>query len=111
MQIHGIQITLINKTISSYDTYNQPVFALTAEIVDDVLVGEPTTQEIQDNLNLYGKYMAYMLGIPKGDTHEWTDSDVIIFGERYHTFGPLIQGIEANVPTRWHKKIGVFKYE
>ena len=52
-----------------------------------------------------------MLGIPKGDEHAWEDAEVEFFGRRWRTFGILIRGIEANVPTPWHHKIRVAAYE
>ena len=51
--------------------------------------------------------LEYMLGIPKGDTHNWEDTIVEFWGGRYRTFGMTIQGIEANIPTPWHKKVRV----
>ena len=76
-----------------------------------MLVGEPTTDDITSSISLYGKRIQYMLGLPKGDAHVWTDTEVEIFGETYRTFGDMIQGIEANVPTPWHKKVRVERCE
>ena len=61
--------------------------------------------------NLYGKSIEFWLGIPKGDTNTWEDSVVEFFGKKYRTFGNVVQGIEENVPTPWHKKIRVERYE
>lgn len=51
-----------------------------------------------------------MLGIPKGDLHHWEDSTVEFFGQKYKTFGFTIEGIEANIPLAWHKKVRVERY-
>ena len=52
-----------------------------------------------------------MLGLPKGDSHVWEDTEVEFFGKKFKTFGSTIEGIEANIPTPWHKKVRVAKYE
>lgn len=107
----GITVKLWERTQTGTDAFNDPVYALTSANVDNVLVGQPTTEEITSSTDLYGKKIEYMLGIPKGDTHDWTDTAVEFFGRTYRTFGDVIEGIEANVPTPWHKKVRVCRYE
>ena len=103
----GATVTLYVRTQIGVDSFNCPIYAQTPEPVDNVLIGQPTTEEIDSTLSLYGKRIEYMLGIPKGDMHEWEDTVVEFWGKRYRTFGATIQGIEANVPTPWHKKVRV----
>ena len=107
----GITVKLWERTQTGTDAFNDPVYALTSTNVDNVLVGQPTTEEVTSSTDLYGKKIEYMLGIPKGDTHDWTDTAVEFFGRTYRTFGDVIEGIEANVPTPWHKKVRVCRYE
>jgi hypothetical protein len=106
----GTTIQLVVKTQSGTDPFGAPIY--TEELVDvpDVLVGSPTTDDITDSLNLYGKKIEYMLGIPKGDTHNWTDAEVIIWGNRYRTFGYPITGEQANIPLRWGQNVRVERY-
>jgi len=111
MNISGMTINLLTKRQISTDAFNQPVYAYTIEEVDDVLVGQPTPQERADELNLSGRMIEFTLGIPKGDTHNWEDQIVEFFGHKFRTFGIPEQGIEANVPTRWHKKVKCERYE
>lgn len=68
--------------------------ANSTETVDNVLIGEPNAG-------------GYTLGIPKGDTHDWTDRKIGFFGEVWRTVGTPVQGIEANIPLCWHKKVRV----
>ena len=75
-----------------------------------MLIGEPTTVDITSSIDLYGKKVEYMLGLPKGDAHVWTDAKVTFFGQTFRTFGDVIQGIEENIPTPWHKKVRVERY-
>jgi hypothetical protein len=103
----GASVKLHVKTLSGYDTLNDPVYADTSVTVDNVLIGQPSTEDITDSIQLYGKKIEYMLGIPKGDTHIWTDTEVEFFGKKFRTFGDTIEGIEANIPTPWHKKVRV----
>ena len=94
-----------------FDAMNNPVYVDSVVTVKNVLVGQPATDDVTQSVDLYGKKIEYMLGIPKGDTHNWEDTEVEFFGNTYRTFGSTIQGIEANIPTPWHKKVRVCKYE
>lgn len=106
----GVAVVLYERTQTGTDAFNDPVYALTPVTVQNVLVGQPTTDEITSSIDLYGKKIEYMLGIPKGDTHDWENTTVEIFGQTFQTFGATIQGIEANIPTPWHKKVRVCRY-
>ena len=88
-----------------------PIYEEIPENIDNVLVGSPTSQEIVDANNLYGKKAVYTLGIPKGDTHDWEDVKVSFFGNDYKTFGIPLEGIEDLIPLQWNKKIMVAHYE
>lgn len=107
----GTAVVLYERTQTGTDAFNDPVWALVPVTVQNVLVGQPTTDEITSSIDLYGKKIEYMLGIPKGDAHDWEDTTVEIFGRPFQTFGATIQGIEANIPTPWHKKVRVCRYE
>lgn len=108
--MRGITVTLYNRTSDSTDEFNRPIYTETAIAVDNVLVGQPTTDEITDTLNLTGKKLAYVLAIPKGDTHTWTDRTVEFFGEKFRTIGEPTMGIEHLIPLSWNKKVRVERY-
>ena len=108
--LHGITIQLYERTETGKDAFNRPVYTETAVNVDNVLIGEPSTQEIVDTLNLTGKKLAYTLAIPKGDTHDWTDVSVSFWGEKFRTIGEPTQGIETMIPLDWNKKVRVERY-
>lgn len=108
--MRGITVTLYNRTSDSTDEFNRPIYTETAIAVDNVLVGQPTTDEITDTLNLTGKHLAYVLAIPKGDTHTWTDRTVEFFGEKFRTIGEPTMGIEHLIPLSWNKKVRVERY-
>lgn len=107
----GESIVLYNKVQVGADDFGRPIYEETAETVDNVLIGEPSSEDIINELNLSGKRLAYTLAIPKGDEHEWRDRAVEFWGERFHTFGRPTQGIEHLIPLAWNKKVKVEAYE
>ena len=110
MRINGITVNLFNIIRGEVDDFNRPIERLSDPIpVDDVLVGYPSPEEINNTLTLYGKQVTYTLAIPKGDTHTW-EGKVEIWGELYNIITAPTQGIESNIPLRWNKKVLVEKY-
>lgn len=107
----GITITLWDKQKTGVDGFDKAVYQEAQIQVDNVLIGEPSSEDITDTFNATGKRLAYTLGIPKGDTHTWTDRKVSFFGKTFHTFGEVTEGIEDLIPLSWNKKIKVEKYE
>lgn len=109
--MRGITITLHAKTQTGVDSFGAPVYEDTDTTVDNVLVGEPSGEEQVEELQLHGRRLAYVLAIPKGDDHEWYNNDVTFFGERFHVYAPVTQGIDSLVPTAWNKKVKVERYD
>ena len=103
-------VQLVVKTQDGTDPFGAPIE--TEEIVDvpGCLVGQPSTDEISQTLEMYGKQIAYVVGIPKGDTHTWVDTDVIIWGERFKTIGFPQTGIQENIPISWGQNVKVERY-
>lgn len=111
--IKGITVTLIKNTMTGTDILNQPIYKATEITVDNILVGEPTTEEIANSMSLYGKQVHYRLAIPKGDENDWIDTEVILpapFEGKYRTIGYPTAGIEANIPLLWNKKVMIERY-
>ena len=106
----GTTVQLAVETVTGYDPFGNPITEEEFVDVPDVLVGQPTSDDIVTTTQLYGKRIEYMLGIPKGDTHDWLDKKVIIWGQTYKTFGYPITGEQANIPLRWGQNIKVEKY-
>ena len=109
-RIKGITVTLIEKTKIGQDPFGAPIYQENFLPISNVLIGEPDTQAITDELNLTGKKIAYVLAIPKEDEHEWEDTFVEFFGERFRTIGKTMQGIEENIKLPWTKKVKVERY-
>ena len=109
--MQGIDIILYDKQKTGEDAFGKPTYTETPVTVENVLVGEPTSDEVTDALNLYGKHVAYTLAIPKGDTNTWTGRTVEFFGERFRVIGHPTQGIDHLIPLAWNKKVRVEHYE
>ena len=110
-RIKGVPVTLYEKTLTGYDEANRPVYTETPVTVENVLIGEPSTEDVTSEYNLSGKRIAYVLGIPKGDTHEWADHTVEFWGQKFRAVGVPTQGIDAMIPLDWNKKVKVEAYE
>lgn len=108
--MRGVTIILYDKVQIGIDDFNRPVYQDVPRNIENVLIGEPTTDQVIDELNLSGKRLAYTLAIPKGDNHEWTDRKVEFFGEVFRTFGRPTQGIDHLIPLDWNKKVKVERY-
>lgn len=109
--MRGVTITLYDKVQTGVDGFGRPVYEDIAVTVDNVLIGEPSSEDVIDTLNLTGKHLAYTLAIPKGDTHTWADRKVEFFGEVFRTIGEPTQGIDHLIPLSWNKKVKVERYE
>lgn len=108
--IKGTDIQIVIKTTTENDELGNPIYTETLETVSNVLVGQPSTDDVAETIQLYGKHIAYVLGIPKGDTHNWVDADVIVFGERFHTIGYPMTGIQDNIPLNWGQNVRIERY-
>ena len=106
----GMTVQLVVNTVTGYDPFGNPIEKEELVDVADVLVGQPTTDDVANTIQLYGKKIAYVLGIPKGDTHNWTDTTVYIWGEPYRTIGYPQTGIQENIPLRWGSNVKVERY-
>lgn len=84
----------------------------TEQLIDvpGCLVGQPSTDDIAQTMEMYGKKIAYVVGVPKGDVNSWVDTDVIIWGERFRTIGYPETGIQGNIPLKWGQNVKVERY-
>ena len=110
-KLKGITVVLFERTQTGKDELNRPVYNEIPVDVENVLVGEPTSEDVINELNLTGHRLAYTLGIPKGDAHDWTGCRVDFYGESFKVYARPTQGIEAMIPLDWNKKVKVEAYE
>ena len=109
--LNGIDITLYTKTKTGEDEFHAPVYEETPVTVRNVLVGEPATEDIVNDLQLYGRRLAYTLALPKGDSNDWHNVTVEFWGQKFRTYGDVVQGSESLIPLYWNKKGKVERYE
>lgn len=109
--IRGITVRLCVREQTGVDSFNSPVFSENWVEVENVLVAPSASDDIVTSQDLCGKKAVYTMAIPKNDAHKWEDTLVEFFGQRFHTFGFPVQGIEENIPLEWNKKVMVEKYE
>lgn len=109
-RIKGITVILIDKVKTGQDDFGHSVFEDREIEVENVLVQPTSTDDKVSRLNLTGKVAVYTLAIPKGDTHNWEDREVLFFGQRWRTFGIPTEGIESLIPLDWNKKVTVERY-
>lgn len=109
--IKGITITLITKEKTGEDPFNNPIYKDIEIQVDNVLIAPTLSDDVVNTLNLTGRKAVYTLAIPKEDTNNWENAEVLFFGQRWKTFGIPTQGIEELIPLSWNKKVLVERYE
>lgn len=109
--IKGITVVLKSVTQTDVDGFNRPVYTTADVAVDNVLVAPVSDTEVLDTLNLTGRKAVYQLGIPKGDTHDWENRDVVFFGETFRVIGMPTKGIDELIPLAWNKKVKVERIE
>lgn len=110
-KIHGITVILYEQAdTGESDGFGRPIYAENPVEVENVLVGQPTAQEVLDTYNLTGKKAVYTVGIPKGDTHTWTGRKIEFFGETWKAIALPVSGIDDLVPLDWNKTIQVERY-
>jgi hypothetical protein len=106
----GTTVQLVVGTVTNYDPFGNPIEHEELIDVPDVLVGQPSTDDVTNTIQLYGKRIDYVLGIPKGDENNWTDATVYIWGEKFRTIGYPMTGEQDNIPLRWSKNVKVERY-
>ena len=76
-RLTGETVILIVKTQTGTDPYRRPIYEESEVEVQNVLVGSPESQDVTAELEMSGKRIAYVLGIPKGDTNicDWSQFD------------------------------------
>lgn len=108
----GVNVILYDRVVTGHDALNHPVYAETAQTVENVLIAPMSTNEILENYNLTGRKAVYQLAIPKGDAHDWTAGKrVDFFGKSWRIIDIPEEGIEDLIPLSWNKKVRVETYE
>lgn len=110
-KIKGITVTLVDTVEIERDPFGHPIYEQKEIEVSNVLVTPTTSDDIINSMELEGKKAVYILGIPKGDTHDWENKEIKFFGQRFKSFGKVTEGIDYLIPLDWNKKVQVEIYE
>lgn len=117
-KIKGITILLYEKMQKLDETgkvlvdgFGKPIYEEIPVEVENVLVTPTVSDDLVSNTDLTGRKAVYTLAIPKGDTHDWRDSIVEFFGEKFRTFDIPVKGIDDLIPLDWNTKVKVERYE
>jgi hypothetical protein len=111
--IRGIQIILNEPTVTGTDDFNRDEITPVPVTIDNVVVGQPSSEDVFNEMNLSGKRVAYNLCIPAGDTHNWKDAVVEFYGKKFRTIGEPTQYMDGFMGKDfpWNKQIKVEAYE
>lgn len=110
--LKGITVTLHERTQTGSDAFNKPIYAERLIPVANVLVAPISGTEVLETYNLTGRMATYRLGIPKGDTNDWSAGKTVsFFGKTWRIIGAPTEGIEDMIPLSWNKKVQVEEYE
>lgn len=96
------------------DEFNAPIFDYVSTVVDNVLIEPASNDAIVNDMELYGKRMAYVLHIPKNDKHDWKDAKVVLpdpWDVVVKTYGDCMLYDADLTPLNWNKKVKVEIYE
>ena len=111
-RISGITVTLYDQVQTGIDGFNRPVYTETGTAVDNVLVAPLSSTELLEMFNLTGRKAVYQLGIPKGDTHDWSAGKKFrFFDADWRIIAIPTEGIDGMIPLDWNKKVQVERYE
>lgn len=109
MVIKGEEIQLVKHTLKEFDAFGSPIYEDSIINVPNVVISPVSTDDVIETLNMTGKKAVYQLCIPKNDTNEWKDTEVIFWGERYRTIGIPKQYMFT--PLEWNKQVQVERIE
>jgi len=70
MEIKGITVILIDKVKTGTDPFDAPIYEDKEIPIENVLVSPTSSDDVINQVQLYGKKSTYTLGIPKGDEHD-----------------------------------------
>lgn len=111
MVLNQTTIQIKTKTQTGTDELNRPAYEEAWEDVGGCVVGSPSSADIESEMNLSGKRIAYEVFLPNEDTHEWSGTSVRIKGKEYRVIGDVRESFInfAHIPC--NKLISVEAYE
>lgn len=109
--LKGTTVELYTRGQTGADAFGAPIYDETPVTVENVLICPASAEDIASDMQLYGKHAVYELHIPKEDSNTWEDQTVEFYGQKWRTFGTVLEWMEALTPGPWNRKIKVERYE
>ena len=113
MAIKGVPIILYVETVIGYDPYGTEIVEEEAVTIPNVVIGQPSSEDVISEISVSGKHIAYNLAIPADDTHDWENKTVEFYGRRWRTIGIPTQFMDGFMGEAWpwNKQVKVEAYE
>lgn len=113
MNIKGEPIILYETTVTGEDDFGAEIVEETPVTINNVVIGQPTSEDILAEINLSGKQISYNLAIPAGDDHDWKGKTVEFYGKKWRTIGEPTQYMVGFMGKSfpWNKQVRVEVYE
>lgn len=111
MVLNQTTIQIKTRTQTGKDALNHPIYSETWEDVSGCVVGSPSSEDIESEMNLSGKRIAYEVLIPNDDTHTWAGSEVKINDKPYRVIGDVKESFVSFSHIPCNKLISVEAYE
>lgn len=112
--IKGNTVTLVTYTENGEDDFGHAIRVATTVEVPNVLIEPASNDAIVSEMELYGKRIAYVLHIPKSDSNNWKDAEVILpapWNVTLKTYGDALVYAPHLAPLAWNKKVKAELYE
>lgn len=111
MVLNQTAIQIKTRTQTGKDALNHPIYTEDWEEVSGCVVGSPSSEDIENEMNLSGKRIAYEVFLPNDDTHTWAGSEVRIKGKQYRVIGDVKESFVSFSHIPCNKLISVEAYE
>lgn len=113
MTIKGTSVILYETTVTGKDSFNRDIEEEKATTIENVVIGQPASEDVISEINVSGKRIAYTLAIPADDTHDWINKTVEFYGRKWRTIGIPTQYMVGFMGKSfpWNKQVKVEAYE
>ncbi len=111
MGLNQTTIQIKTKVQTGTDELNRPIYEETWEEISGCVVGSPTSEDIESEMNLSGKRIAYEVFLPNDDSHTWSGASVMIKDKEYRVIGDVRESFVSFSHIPCNKLISVESYE
>lgn len=110
MVLNQTTIQVKVRTQTGVDELNRPKYEDVWEDVPGCVVGSPSSEDIESEMNLSGKRIAYEIFLPNDDAHTWAGSEVKIKDRPFRVIGDVKESFVSFSHIPCNKLISVEAY-